>query len=60
MLPSLSLDVTLIIAGYILADHNQHVDNQLFLDHAAPDCTSEQLYKGIVDDQARGFFQAKY
>ncbi len=46
-------------SGLYLADHNQHVDNQLFLDHAAPDCTSEQLFKGIVDDQARSVFSGK-
>lgn len=46
-------------SGLYLADKNQHVDNQLFLDHAAPDCTSNQLYKGIIDDQARGVFTGK-
>jgi Fe-S cluster assembly protein SufD len=45
--------------GLYLVDSNQHVDNQLFIDHAAPDCTSEQLYKGILDDQARAVFSGK-
>lgn len=46
-------------SGLYLVDSNQHVDNQLFIDHAAPDCTSEQLYKGILDDQAKAVFSGK-
>jgi Fe-S cluster assembly protein SufD len=45
--------------GLYLVDSNQHVDNQLFIDHAAPDCTSNQLYKGILDDQAKAVFSGK-
>ncbi len=45
--------------GLYLADRVQQVDNQVFVDHAAPDCTSEQLYKGILDDQARAAFSGK-
>ena len=46
-------------SGLYLADSNQHVDNQLLIDHAAPDCTSNQLFKGILDDQARAVFSGK-
>lgn len=46
-------------SGLYLADSNQHVDNQLLIDHAAPDCTSNQLFKGILDDQARAVFTGK-
>lgn len=45
--------------GLYLVDSNQHVDNQLFVDHAAPDCWSEQLYKGILDDEATAVFNGK-
>jgi Fe-S cluster assembly protein SufD len=45
--------------GLYLVDSNQHVDNQLFVDHAAPDCLSEQLYKGILDDEATAVFSGK-
>ncbi|MFW5707781.1 MAG: Fe-S cluster assembly protein SufD [Bacteroidota bacterium] len=45
--------------GIYLVDSNQHVDNQLFVDHAAPDCQSEQLYKGILDDEATAAFSGK-
>lgn len=50
--PDASADVN----GLYLVDHNQHVDNQVFIDHASPDCHSNQLYKGILDDQARAVF----
>lgn len=42
--------------GLYLVDRNQHVDNQIFVDHQVPDCESHQLYKGIVDDAARADF----
>jgi Fe-S cluster assembly protein SufD len=42
-----------------LADSNQHVDNQLFVDHAAPNCWSNQQYKGILDDEATAVFSGK-
>ncbi len=44
------------INGLYLVDHNQHVDNRVYIDHASPDCQSNQLYKGILDDQARAVF----
>lgn len=42
--------------GLYLADKDQHVDNKVFVDHQATDCTSNQLYKGILDDQAMAVF----
>lgn len=42
--------------GLYLMDREQHVDNNLYIDHVAADCTSNQLYKGILDDQAQGVF----
>ena len=45
--------------GLYLVDSNQHVDNQLQVDHAAPHCESEQLYKGILDDEATAVFSGK-
>lgn len=44
------------INGLYLVDRNQHVDNQIFIDHASHHCESNQLYKGILDDQARAVF----
>ena len=37
----------------------QHVDNTTAIDHAAPGCTSREVYKGVLDDRARGVFQGK-
>ncbi len=44
------------LLGLYLMDREQHVDNNLYLDHRSSDCTSSQLYKGILDDQAQGVF----
>jgi len=44
------------IMGVYLADKNQHIDNQVYVDHAVPHCTSNELFKGILDDYARAVF----
>ncbi len=44
------------IMGLYLMDRNQHIDNQVFVDHAVPDCTSNEMFKGILDDHASGVF----
>lgn len=38
---------------------NQHIDTTTFVDHAVPECTSREIYKGALDDNARGVFQGK-
>ncbi len=42
--------------GLYLVDREQHVDNKIVVEHRAADCTSNQLYKGIIDDQAMAVF----
>lgn len=42
--------------GLYLLDGEQRCDNYIFVEHAHPHCTSNELYKGIVDDQARATF----
>jgi Fe-S cluster assembly protein SufD len=37
-------------------DKKQHVDNRVFVEHAVPDCTSNELFKGILDDEASAVF----
>lgn len=37
----------------------QHVDTTSFIDHAAPCCTSNEVYKGVLAGSARGVFQGK-
>jgi Fe-S cluster assembly protein SufD len=44
------------VFGIYLMDKTQHVDNQVFIDHAQPDCTSNELFKGILDDHASAVF----
>jgi Fe-S cluster assembly protein SufD len=45
--------------GAYLGMDNQHIDNQTFIDHAVPHCESNELYKGILSDKARGVFNGK-
>jgi Fe-S cluster assembly protein SufD len=47
------------VYGLSLADRNQHVDNYVNIDHASPQCTSTQLFKGILDEQATGAFNGR-
>jgi Fe-S cluster assembly protein SufD len=47
------------IFGYYMGSGDQHIDNQTFIDHAVPNCFSNELYKGILDDRARGVFNGK-
>jgi len=44
------------ISGLYLVDRNQFVDNQILANHASSDCHSNQLFKGILDDEARAVF----
>lgn len=37
----------------------QHTDNQTFVDHARPRCSSQQLYKGVLAGKARGVFNGR-
>ncbi|PLX22312.1 MAG: Fe-S cluster assembly protein SufD [Marinilabiliales bacterium] len=45
--------------GLYLTDKGQHIDNYVFMDHAYPNCTSNQLFKGVLDDFATGAFNGK-
>ncbi len=45
--------------GVYLGNGDQHIDNQSFMDHASAHCTSNELYKGILTDKARGVFNGK-
>jgi Fe-S cluster assembly protein SufD len=45
--------------GLYMATGKQLIDNHTRIDHAKPHCTSHELYKGILDDQARGVFNGK-
>jgi len=45
--------------GLSLTNGRQHVDNQLRVKHAAPNCTSRQLYKGVLGDTSRAVFNGR-
>jgi len=50
---------TCTLNGLYVAGSRQHVDHHTRIDHAAPDCTSRELYKGILDGRSRGVFNGK-
>jgi Fe-S cluster assembly protein SufD len=45
--------------GLFLTDKWQHVDNFVNVDHAFPNCTSNQLFKGVLDDMSTGTFNGR-
>ena len=42
--------------GFCVADGSQQVDNVTYIRHHAPHCTSNELYKYVLDAEARGSF----
>ena len=44
------------IYGLYLVDKTQHVENRLKINHNVPHCTSNEKFKGILDDEATGVF----
>jgi Fe-S cluster assembly protein SufD len=45
--------------GCVIADKSQYVDNNTLIDHQAGHCTSNELYKYVLDDHAVGAFAGK-
>jgi len=45
--------------GLYLSDKWQHIDNFVSIDHTFPNCTSNQLFKGVLDDYATGAFNGR-
>jgi len=45
--------------GLYLTDKLQHVDNYTVIEHASPNCVSNQHYKGVLDDTSTGAFNGK-
>ena len=50
---SLSLEGLFVVTG------QQHVDNHTLIDHVSPRCESHEIYKGILDGNARGIFDGR-
>ncbi len=44
------------VYGVYLMDKTQHIDNHVFIDHVEPNCSSNELFKGILDEDATGVF----
>lgn len=47
------------LCGCVIADKVQHVDNNTLIDHRVPHCTSNELYKYVLDDKAVGAFAGR-
>lgn len=45
--------------GCVIADKQQHVDNNTLITHYVPHCTSRELYKYVLNDEAVGSFAGK-
>ena len=53
---TLDSDCSCTLDGFYMVNGNQHVDNQVIIDHAKPYTTSRELYKGILDGKSRSVF----
>lgn len=45
--------------GCVIADKQQHVDNNTLITHHATHCTSNELYKYVLNDQSTGAFAGR-
>ncbi|MEE9395909.1 MAG: Fe-S cluster assembly protein SufD [Methylococcales bacterium] len=45
--------------GLFLATKRQHLDNHTHINHLKPHAISREMYKGILDDRARGVFRGR-
>ncbi|MHB2148335.1 Fe-S cluster assembly protein SufD [Calditrichota bacterium LG25] len=48
-----------ILNGFYMAHGTQHHDNHTLIEHASPNCTSNELYQGILADRASAVFAGK-
>ena len=47
------------LRGLFVGRDRRHVDNHTLVDHAMPHCASNELYKGVLRDRARGVFRGR-
>ena len=45
--------------GAVIADKEQHVDNNILVEHLSPRCNSDMLYKYVLSDHSTGAFAGK-
>ncbi len=48
-----------VLRGLYVVGGRQHVDHHVSVDHAVPRCASRQLFKGVLDEQARAVFNGR-
>lgn len=47
------------LSGLYLLDNEEQADNLIYVRHKSPECTSNQLFKGIMDGSSTGTFNGK-
>jgi Fe-S cluster assembly protein SufD len=47
------------LLGMAISNGDQHIDNHTFIAHNATACTSNELFKYVLDDNAQGAFSGK-
>lgn len=45
--------------GAVIADKDERVDNSIIVEHVAPSCTSDMLYKYVLDGRSEAAFAGK-
>jgi Fe-S cluster assembly protein SufD len=62
-LTRLDLDVVLggegascVLDGIYHASGSAHIDHHTFIDHAVPRCSSQEVYRGLIDGRGHGVF----
>lgn len=52
-------DSSVEVSGLVIASGGQHVDNNLLVSHDAPSCSSDVLYKYVLDGDSVGAYAGK-
>ncbi len=47
------------MSGVYIVNGRQHMDFHTRVDHIAPHCTSNEVFRGVLDDRGRGVFNGK-
>ena len=45
--------------GLFIGKDDMHIDNHTTVEHVQPDCVSNELYKGVLNDDSTGVFNGK-
>jgi Fe-S cluster assembly protein SufD len=45
-----------VLNGLFVGKDSQHIDNYTFIDHRVSNCTSREMYKGVLDGKSTGVF----